>query len=164
VREVTQVGKFLLQNVDGNSSWAHTSTDGPCSHPKTTEKEKSPSVEENEQSINEEGNICLHNEVAVQDDVECGDEVVDQAGSASKLKKERIYTKWTEHDSKLVICHFKHHITDNTNKGRLPGKREVLDFLEKHSVLEGCADKVKLIKTKVYNEKKKFRNGKFEKV
>ena len=89
-------------------------------------------------------------------------ELAQRAESVSKTA--RTYTRWTEEDCALIKTHFKHYITDTSNQGRLPGKKEVWAFLEKYKILEGHNDKVRLVKTKVFNETAKYRNGKFKKM
>ena len=68
--------------------------------------------------------------------------------------KKRQYTKWDDKDSKLVKNYFKDYITDVSNNGRLPGKKEVLKFLETYPILQSHKNRVYCVKTKVFNEKK----------
>ena len=100
-------------------------------------------------------------ENCVQDNVGCPDESAQSGQTPVDSKaKSRQYTKWDEEESKLIKHYFEEYITDTTNKGRLPGKKEVLKFLEINPILQGHKNKVYRIKTKVFNEKKTYRKGK----
>ena len=161
VREVTQVGKFLLN--DDNRYVTNTKT-GPQQG-----LDQLNSSENGEQITVDETNIPLNEhegEVVVQTHAECILEVSESSGQTRHIEKKsgRNYTKWSEAESNLVKEYFKDYISDTTNNGRLPGKHEVLKFLEEVSILEGYENKIHLVKTKVFNEKKKYRGGKFKRV
>ena len=86
----------------------------------------------------------------------------------TNLKQERKEdtrsTKCNEKDSELIKQHLKQYITDTTNKGMLPEKAKVQKFLGNSHILEGHENNVNLVKTKVFNDKRKYRNGNISKI
>ncbi|XP_035827140.1 uncharacterized protein LOC101860428 isoform X2 [Aplysia californica] len=160
VREVTQVGKFLINN-DGRGSLVQTNTDqgGTSYIRQTCETDNLTNEVTTQEDVCQ--NVSQADEMTLEEDAG-QNELAQRAESVSK--RARRYTRWTEEDCALIKTHFKHYITDTSNKGRLPGKKEVLAFLEKYKILEGHNDKISLVKSKVFNEKTKYRNGKFKKM
>ena len=73
-------------------------------------------------------------------------------------KYSRTYTKWSSEDTKLVNSYFQKYIVDTQTNGSLPPKCEILKFLSMHDILQGHENIYQLVRTKVFNEKKKFRN------
>ncbi len=172
IREVTQVGKFLLNNIDNNSC-VHTSRSIGVNSSLVISNANEAERNEPETEMNDnETEVTIGDEVAqinkvstvenhVQDNVGCPDKCAQSGHTPVNSKaKSRPYTKWVEEESKLIKRYFKEYITDTTNKGRLPGKKEVLKFLEINPILQGRKNKVYLIKTKVFNEKTTYRNKK----
>ncbi|GFR97225.1 histone-lysine N-methyltransferase SETD8-A [Elysia marginata] len=165
VREVTQVGKFLLNNDNnGYLTNAENGHQGSLDQVNRSENDKQITVDESDMPLNERGGKA--GEEVVQIDAECTIEVIQSGSQTRNIEKKsgRNYSKWKETESNLFKKQFKDYITDTTNDGRLPGKHEVLKFLEEVSILEGHKNKVHLVKTKIFNEKKKHRDGKFKKV
>ena len=82
----------------------------------------------------------------------------EQSGKELKPKKRiRIYTRWSSEDTRIVKDYFKKYITDTETTGSLPPKSEVMLFLSKNEILQGHENKYMLVRTKIFNEKKKFR-------
>lgn len=78
-------------------------------------------------------------------------------------EKGRGYYRWSRVDTELVTGFFKEYINTNhfSQRGSLPGVQCVNRFLAQNpSVLPGISEKIKvtLIKTKVFNERKKHRD------
>ena len=74
----------------------------------------------------------------------------------------RRYTKWSSQDTRIVKDYFQKYITDTTDTRTtrsLPPKSEVMAFLSKNDILQGHENKFMLVRTKIFNEKKKFINS-----
>jgi hypothetical protein len=134
VTEITQVGNFLLNSIDvaQGQTMAHEDEDGTgtpqCEEMEINDTPQSPTVEDQ--------NVQLENK-----------------NSSAKKGTQRQYTKWSDHESEIINSYFKEYITDISNKGCLPSKKEVLEFLSKYKVLDGYENKATLVRTKVFNEK-----------
>ena len=82
----------------------------------------------------------------------------EESGKELKPKKSiRTYTRWSSEDTRIVKDYFKKYITDTETTGSLPPKSEVMLFLSKNEILQGHENKYMLVRTKIFNEKKKFR-------
>ncbi|KAJ8043799.1 N-lysine methyltransferase KMT5A-A [Holothuria leucospilota] len=87
--------------------------------------------------------------------------VADTKGREGTGKKQ----KWSEHATNLIHEHFKSYIctAGEINRGKLPGKEEVKDFLKKNRELlrevKSEDRKVLLVKTKVFNERNNYRRN-----
>lgn len=165
VKEVTRVGQFLasIDNREGG--------------------EQQDSQQENAVAAHQSSKMC-HSESRVEGDwpsaevttrpeseLESANKQDPQAVATVSYKdkhrekqNQRKYTKWSDNDSRLVREYFHNYIVDISNKGRLPRKEEITKFLADHQILEGHNGKEALVRTKVFNEKKKFREGSFTSV
>ena len=82
-------------------------------------------------------------------------------------QKIRRYRKWSQGDAAKVAAYFTTFIDDTenltTSKGSLPSKKSVEEFLEKNSIFNdehvSHNELISLIKTKVFNERKKKREN-----
>ena len=82
----------------------------------------------------------------------------EKSGKESKPKKHiRRYTKWSPEDTRIVKDYFHKYITDTETTGSLPPKSEIMWFLSKDDILQGHENEYMLFRTKIFNEKKKFR-------
>lgn len=91
---------------------------------------------------------------------------IDKPDSPSTpMNNGRRYRRWTQADSDKVISYFDDYVydlnSDSTSKGALPPKKSIEKFLEHYSVFENenisPREMVSLVKTKVFNERKKNR-------
>ena len=82
----------------------------------------------------------------------------ERKNSSENKGDQRQYTKWSDRESDIINSYFKEYITNTSNRGCLPSKKDVLKFLSKYKVLEGYENKAKLVRNKIFNEKKKFRS------
>ncbi|XP_077966290.1 uncharacterized protein LOC120348272 isoform X6 [Styela clava] len=75
----------------------------------------------------------------------------------------RQYVKWQPQESELLKNNFKDVIEDTSqegNKGNLPSLAQIKLFLEENHILESITDmnqRVRIVHTKLFNERKKFR-------
>ena len=127
VQEVTQVGKFPINN-NGRGSLVQTNTDQVGTSYVRQTCETNNLTEEVTAQEDVCQNVSQSDEMTLEEDAG-RNELAQRAESVSKTA--RTYTRWTEEDCALIKTHFKHYITDTSNHGRLPGKKEVLAFLEK---------------------------------
>ena len=82
-------------------------------------------------------------------------------------QKIRRYRKWSQGDAAKVAAYFATFIDDTenltTSKGSLPSKKSVEEFVEKNSIFHdenvSHNELISLIKTKVFNERKKKREN-----
>ena len=85
--------------------------------------------------------------------------------SNGKLKK-RAYFQWSSEDTLRVTSYFKNHVhkPGDGSKGPLPGFKEIEAFLDKNEIFPNeplkKRQKINLVKTKIFNERKKYRSRK----
>ncbi|GFR80622.1 histone-lysine N-methyltransferase SETD8-A [Elysia marginata] len=76
--------------------------------------------------------------------------------------KVRRYFRWDATATQLVKDYFHQYLTAGfDSKGSLPGKSQVIEFLREFPILEKFteSEKIDLVKTKVFNERKKLRSN-----
>ncbi|GFR81265.1 gamma-glutamyltranspeptidase 1 [Elysia marginata] len=151
IQEITQVGK-MLSNIDSNTlnirnEAAHDMED-------TVGDQQSSSVSE---AMGTQGNqnTIENGESEALDDQTVGEK---SGGKVIPKKHARTYTKWSSEDTSIVKSYFQKYISDTQTSGSLPPKSEIMEFLSTHDILHGSENKHWLVRTKVFNEKKKFRN------
>ena len=62
-------------------------------------------------------------------------------------------------DTETVKSYFHIYIANAQVSGSLPPKSEIMEFLNRHDILHAHENKYMLVRTKVFNEKKKFMNS-----
>lgn len=82
-----------------------------------------------------------------------------------RKQSQRRYKKWSDKDTKLVRHYFSEFIMSRSQagvKGSLPGKKIVEEFLKQHNIFHNSNFSpdmlISLVKTKVFNERKKERS------
>ncbi|RUS68728.1 hypothetical protein EGW08_023510, partial [Elysia chlorotica] len=173
VREVTRVGQFLSTIDKGHQSTSYCQevsgmqqetglennvpNQPPHEHPAVTSSMNIDHPSFDGQPLSSDFPNINDQETAV----------VTSSGLNSQTEKEprqRRYTKWSEQDSRLIKEYFHNYIVDTSTKGRLPPKSEIVKFLADHEILNDHNNKALLVRTKIFNEKKKFREGCFTNV
>ena len=152
IKEITTVGK-MLSNIDINASTFVTVNEAAhgMRNPEENQQSSSPcealeTLVDQNTSVNEESET-LDNQTACE-----------KSGKELTPKKHfRRYTKWSSEDTRIVKGYFQKYITDTQTTGSLPSKNEIMKFLSKNDILQGHKNKYMLVRTKVFNEKKKFR-------
>ena len=150
LREVTEVGKFL-QGLDQDSHAPET--DEPTtvtSNPETEQLTQASAVSFEQMPV-----------VAVQQalSVTCDE--------TKRVKTGRRYCKWSIKNTELIKEYFRNYIQDSSSngvQGSLPSQGDIGNFLVTHPIFKdsegskfSSKEQINLVKTKVFNERKKAR-------
>ncbi|KAK3801391.1 hypothetical protein RRG08_059093 [Elysia crispata] len=153
IHGITRVGKMLshidrnnptLINVNGTASANDTAN--------PEDNQEHPSACEVLETLKDQNNSANQ-----------GSDILDIQPGCEKLAKEVKskqhicrYTKWSSEDTETVKSYFHIYIASTQSSGSLPPKSEIMEFLNRHDILHGHENKHVLVRTKVFNEKKKF--------
>lgn len=154
VTEITKVGNFLLNSVDDRTqpqrvAYEEGEIDG------TPQPQRSVSYDEMEIDGSQQSQRISNGATVNEQNVQLAGNESKQ--SSEKKVTKRQYTKWSDCESDIINSYFKKYITDTSNKGCLPSKKDILKFLSEYKILEGCENKATLVRSKIFNEKKKFK-------
>ncbi|RUS91909.1 hypothetical protein EGW08_000311 [Elysia chlorotica] len=165
IGEVVKVGGFL-KKVDEPSAFneaPRAEYQYPSIAPEETGElngDASQEKETNEQACQEHLS-CVQDERIKSPVVEPRQDIGNKSSS-----KPRRYFRWTESNTRLVKDYFGSCIMDKDahgSKGSLPGKKEVIEFIEKVRIFEHnnmiLNDQISIIKTKIFNERQKARSS-----
>ena len=163
LREVTKVGAFL-RNVDEQNN-AHTSFSEVQSSEANETQTVIPCYESNSSDLPQD---VVNGQP--QDEIEEGTESSPRScrteGPRKSGRVPRKYTKLSTEDTLKVKNFFRSYITTgvNVSQGSLPSKKTVLEFLSKYNMFAHMTEKQKiaLVKTKVFNERKTARMRGFQ--
>ena len=153
IQEITRVGK-MLSNIDNHAFTRENVHEAPHDMTNPEGNQQSSSVCQALETFghqNGSGN-------AESEDLDKQTACKKSGGKVTPKKYSRTYTKWSSEDTKLVNSYFQKYIVDTQTNGSLSPKCEILKFLSMHDILQGHDNKYQLVRTKVFNEKKKFRN------
>ncbi|KAK3757521.1 hypothetical protein RRG08_050403 [Elysia crispata] len=153
IHEITRVGEMLshidspnptLLNANGTASTNDTANPG--------DNQEHPSACEVLETLKDQNNSANQ-----------GSDILDIQPGCEKLAKEVKskrhicwYTKWSSEDTDTVKSYFHIYIASTQSSGSLPPKSEIMEFLNRHDILHDHENKYMLVRSKVFNEKKKF--------
>ena len=152
LQEITKVGK-MLSNIDHDISASETVNETAHGMRNPEENQQSSSACETLETLVDQNTSVNEESETLDNQTAC-----EKSGKETKPKKHiRRYTKWSSEDTRIVKDYFQKYITDTKTTGALPQKSEVMAFLSKNDILQGHENKYLLVRTKIFNEKKKFR-------
>jgi len=173
--EITEVGGFF-DKLDKQDKQENRIFERSCSQRLQADNKVVPEIQfENFLDDNSCSNLIAHqscnSEVLAYDDLDlpiCEPEIITDSTRkpVKSAVKEHIrqYTRWIKEDSAKVELYFKAYIHDHSShgaKGSLPSKKQIIDFLKVNTVFPQAdlseRNKIKLIKTKIFNERLKER-------
>ena len=150
IHEITRVGKMLSHMDSHNHNHNETASANDTAKPENNQEH--PSACEVLETLKDQNNSANQ-----------GSDILDIQPECEKLAKEvkskqhiRRYTKWSSEDTETVKSYFHIYIVNTQSSGSLPPKSEIMEFLNRHDILHGHENKHMLVRTKVFNEKKKL--------
>lgn len=151
LQEITQVGRYLADIADDSQSVEESSA---CSSTAAQDIPVAPAVE-----------VLDLPAASLTLDRNDSPGYLDNEPRAHKRRKERSRIKWLKEDERKVLSYFQDAIKDLSEagtRGALPGRKEILKFLEQEPGILGKVDvkeKIAKIHSKLFNERNKYRKN-----
>ena len=168
ITEITTVGQFMTKLNDDNASAALPSG--------STTTEQVPAVFQGESQVEDHQQEDFAQEISEQEDhqqqapqqdhvLNANDQSPMELQQSMKIakSKRRPYVRWNDADSEKVKTHFRMFIENVAAgaTGALPSTVSLRSFLHDNSILSdmglGKDDLLRLLRTKVFNERKRYR-------